>query len=911
MIGRRFGNYEVLEKIGQGGMGVVYRGRDVSLGREVALKFLPAEFSADAERLARFRNEAKLLAALNHVNIAAIYGLEEIDGVIFLAMEYVDGDELGESLRNAALPLEDALDFARQLAEGLESAHERGIIHRDLKPANLKTTAEGQLKILDFGLARAFAEDSTDSVDPLEAATMTAALTQNGAILGTAAYMSPEQARGSRIDQRTDIWSFGAILYEMITGERLFVGETNSDTMAAVLRADLDFALLPAETPEAVRRLIRRCLERDARRRLRDIGEARVRLEQWREDPGRMHEATSLMSGEALAYSSRRSLVPWLVTAVAVCAAGFMGWTLLRQQPAPAPLNDWAIEVMGEQDINPRLRRSVLISPDGAWYSWLTTDGIHLRSAAAREVKLLPGTSGPLAATFSPDSRWIAFMSGGGLYRINIEGGEPFRICDAPNSRGVAWVDENTMVFSDAISTGLKRIDMVTGEVFSVTAPDSSLNERSHRWPTVVPGQRGVLYECQFIGRDYDASDVRYLDLETGQSHTVHRGGAAPLALASGTLLFVRGHTIYAQRLDLDRMEMRGQPLAVREDVAASSGNQEDEDGSAEFTVDAQGTLFYLDMMGGVQEKTRLSWFHFDSGEIDPITEFADYGEYRISPDGSKLIAIIDRDGDMNLYVLDLVVGTELLLTSRPSMEYIGAWSPDSKRFYWTQSSDDGSRYEFWSRLVDGSQPAAHVATPDNRGNGGVWINSISADGRWLSGANFAGGNMMDLITMDLQEPEPAMMPFVVGPDPQDGSRFMADGRYIIYGTGIGDRGQMLIRRFPDTGAVWSLPGTERGWYTAEWNPGIGGVLAMDDRGIFEIPVDLGNETVTAGAPRLLVNPELSSNGRLIVGIQFHPDGKRAIVQMQERGNENATPSLAVVTGWEQDMLRRLDAGGF
>lgn len=910
MIGRRFGNYEVLEKIGQGGMGVVYRGRDVSLGRDAALKFLPAAFSADPERLARFRNEAKLLAALNHANIAAIYGLEEADGVIFLAMEYVDGQELGETLRNGALPLEEALDLARQFAEGLEAAHERGIIHRDLKPANLKTTAEGRLKILDFGLARAFAEDLSDSGDPLEAPTMTAALTMKGAILGTAAYMSPEQARGTRIDQRTDIWSFGAILFEMITGERLFSGETNSDTMAAVLRADLDFTQLPAETPEAVRRLIRRCLERDARRRLRDIGEARVRLEQWREDPDRMHEMTSLSGSEMAAYSPRRSSVPWLVAAVAICAVAALGWTVLRPQPEPVRVTDWAIEVTGEQHINSRTRQDVLISPDGTWYGWLTTDGIHIRSARSREVRLLPRTKEPLAATFSPDSRWIAFMSGGGLHRINVEGGEPFRICDAPNSRGVAWVDENTLVISDAISTGLKRIDARTGEVFPVTAPDSTRNERSHRWPTVVPGHRGVLFECQFISRDYDESDVRYLDLDTGLSHTVTRGGAAPLALASGALLFVRGHTIYAQHLDLKRMEVSGQPLAVREDVAASSGNQEDDDGAADFTVDGHGTLFYLDMMGGVREKTRLAWLHFDDAKIEPITDFADYSEIRISPDGSKLIATIDRDGDMNLYVLDLVIGTELLLTTRPSMEYVGAWSPDSRRFYWTQSSDDGSRYEIWSRLVDGSQPAEYVATPGN-GGAGVWVNSISADGRWLTGDNFAGGNMMDLFTMDLENPDAGITPFVVGPDNQGDAGFMADGRYVLYGTGDGGHWQLLVRRFPDTGAVWSLPGTERGWYSGVWNPGIDGVLAGDERGVFEIPVNLGTETVTVGVPRLLVKPEMNPQGRLIVDLRFHPDGRRAIVQLQEdRGSASVSPSLAIVTGWEQDMLRRLNAGG-
>ncbi|MFN2369689.1 MAG: protein kinase, partial [Candidatus Krumholzibacteriia bacterium] len=783
MIGRRFAHYEILEKNGQGGMGEVFRARDTRLERDVALKFLPPEFAADPERLARFRNEAKTLAVLNHPNIAAIYGLEQADGKPFLAMEYVGGEEVAQRVRRGPLERDEALELARQFTEGLEAAHERGIVHRDLKPANLKITPEGQLKILDFGLARAFVEDTGEPGNMLDSPTLTAALTQKGVILGTAAYMSPEQARGRKVDHRADIWAFGAILYEMLSGQRLFTGETISDTVAAVLRADLDLAALPADTPVGVRRLLLRCLERDTRRRLRDIGEARVRLERWRDDPDTIFESASLLDARVALAPPRRALVPWLVAGTAVAAAVVMGALLLTARPAPPRLSEWAVEVTGEERIDPKVRQNVLISPDGNWYGWQTLAGIHLRRLDAPQVRLLPGTAEAIASGFSPDSRWIAFITRGGLHRISVDSGAPFRICDASLSRGLAWVDEGTIVMSDGIATGLKRVDLESGEVTAVTAPDSTGRERSHRWPTAVPGRRGVLFECQYVGRDYDQSDIQYLDLDSGQRHTVHRGGAMPLARRSGHLLFVRGRTIYARRLDLQRMEAHGQPLAVREGIATSVGNQEDDDGSAQYTLDDEGNLFCLDMMGAAQERSQLAWLDLADASIEPISGFAAYGAFRIAPDGRKLVTSLDRDGDANLYVLDLDAGTELLLTTRPSLEYIGAWSPDSRRFYWTQSSDDGSRYEIWSRLVDGSQPAQHVATPPNQG-GGIWIDTVSPDNRWLGGSFFAGGDRNDLFTVDLGPAEPVDAFFVGGPESQFGMSFLDQGQYVIYGSG-------------------------------------------------------------------------------------------------------------------------------
>ncbi len=906
MNGRRIAQYEVLEKIGQGGMGEVWRARDTRLARDVALKFLPPDFAADPERVARFRNEARVLAALNHGNIAAVHGLEESDGELVLAMEYVDGEDLSERLRRAPLDRDEVLDLARQFAEGLEAAHERGIVHRDLKPANLKITADGRLKILDFGLARAFGGDDGDGGSSLDSPTLTAPLTQKGMILGTAAYMSPEQARGRSVDARTDIWAFGVILYEMLTGVRLFHGETVSDTVAAVLRADLDLTDLPADTPAGVRRLLRRCLERDARRRLRDIGEARVRLERWREDPDSIHESGGPSGTHMLAPRARRAWLPWTVAAVAVCAAMVLGWRQLRAPAAAPRVGDWLLELPGEADISRTNLNNVTVSPDGHWFCWLTADGIRVRAVDGQDVQLLPETAGVLTACFSPDSRWIAFVGRNGLQRISVSGGSPFRLTSADLTRGVAWVDAKTIVLCPGIVTGLLAVDVETGEVTRLTEPDKDKGERSHRWPTAVPGKRGVLFEVQHVGRDYDNSDIDYLDLDTGERRTVYRGGAAPLARAAGHLLFVRGASIFAIRLDLGRMVTEGLPVAVRDHVLASVGNQEDDDGSANYALDDAGDLFYLDNLGGGEEKSRLAWLTLSDGSIEPFSDFAAYGgEFRVSPDGRLLATAITRDGDRNLYVRDLASGNEQLLTNRVSVEYPGAWSPDSRRFYWTQASDDGSRFEIWSRLVDGSRPAEYVATPASES--GSWVSSISPNGRFLMGDCVAGGNLYDTFVLDLDDSTRTCLPGLTGPEYERNPGFVGDGTFFAYDLGNNARRQIMIRRFPDTGAVWSLPAAPAGWRRCHWSAAAGGAIARDDNGFFLLPVQQDGAALKIGAPRLLCDPRASALGRLITAWDVHPDGRRLVVMLQQSADTAAEgPSLAVVTGWERTVVRRL-----
>jgi serine/threonine-protein kinase len=898
---KKFGHYEVVGFVGRGGMGEVFRARDTRLDRDVAIKVLPAEFAGDPERLARFRREARLLASLHHTHIAAMHGLEETADGIFLVMELVEGEDLSERIERGALDLDDALDLARQFAEGLEAAHDKDIVHRDLKPANLKVTPEGTLKILDFGLARAYLGEQGEETELEHSPTITAALTGHGVILGTAAYMSPEQARGRKIDQRTDIWAFGAILFEMLSGARLFTGETVSDTMAAVLRADVPWDTLPANTPVGVRRLLERCLERDGRRRLRDIGEARVRLERWRDNPSTLDDSYSTVS-DSLPAPARRAPLPWILVAILLIVAGFLGTQLLLEEEFTSPLRYLKLDVEDESRIVENGVK-LAISPDGRWLAWNTTSGIYLRRVDEPKSTLLEDTSAAYGIGFSPDSRWIGFSARGYLWRVNVRGGAPIRICDSPTPRGFAWVDESTIVLTPGLTTGLHVVDLATGEVRQVTAPDLEALERSHRWPTVVPGTRNVLFECQFLGRDYDQSDIRMFSLDDEKVTTVYRGGAAPVANTFGQLLFVRDHTLFAVEWDGDGPAAGGLPVPVLQNLRASAGNQENDDGSASYAIDTLGNLLYIDQGGSEGTMSRLAWYDFETDEITPWGPAGLHSDAVLSRDGRLLAIAREREGNENLYVHEFETGDETMLTHRESVEYLGTFSPDSRYLYWSQSTDLGDKYEVWRRPVNGSEPAEFVAASPS--DAGFWPYGISPDGRWLGAAAWTGSTQRDLYVFDLEKPDESPQLFAGGEGNQSQIKWLNQD-FVFYTENAAPAGGIVLRRFPDTGAVWTFPPHPEGYRYAQASFDGMALLAVASDGIYRLPVDTTDGDVRMGRPSLLQN-RTAIDGARFLGELPYPDGVRSLVSIPETGQgELESASVVYVTGWAEDVRRRL-----
>ena len=575
--GTRVGPYEIVSLLGAGGMGEVYRAHDPKLNRDIALKVLPELFAVDLDRVARFKREAQVLASLNHPHIAAIYGFEETNGVQALALELVEGPTLADRIAQGPIPVDEALPIARQIAAALEAAHERGIIHRDLKPANIKLRPDGTVKVLDFGLAKALEPVAPVGGDATASPTITSpAMTQMGLILGTAAYMSPEQAKGRPTDKRSDIWSFGAVLHEMLSGQRTFKGDDIADTLAAVLRHDVDWTVLPAATPASVRYLLARCLERDVTRRLRDIGEARIQLEEL------MSGAVEQPASSHLAKRSiARRVAPAAIAALASSAltAALVLWMFTGRAAQNPPLVS-RFEIVpppGQALGNLDYVRAIAVSPDGRSIVSVARPErpqLAVRAINGLDVRLLSGTDSAKQPFFSPDSQWIGFHSGGNLKRVPVSGGVAIPIYSTSGKsgvgwggiRGASWGDDGSIVFA-TFAGELMSVPAGGGEPTVLTRPDPSKSEPRHWYPSILPGGRGILFTIT-VPDGTQSAQVAVLDLKTKQQKTLIREGSHAQYIPSGHLVYAAANTLRAVRFDLERLQVLSDPVTVVDDVS-------------------------------------------------------------------------------------------------------------------------------------------------------------------------------------------------------------------------------------------------------------------------------------------------------------------------------------------------------
>jgi serine/threonine-protein kinase len=606
-------------------MGEVYRARDTKLNRDVALKLLPEDLASDRDRLARLRREAQVLASLNHPHIAAIYGLEEADGKLALVLELVEGEALDERLARGPISVEEALPMARQIAEGLEAAHDKGIVHRDLKPSNVKLTKNGDVKILDFGLAKALGGEVTNEGDPSQSPTLSHRMTEAGVILGTAGYMSPEQARGKPVDRRADIWAFGVVLFEMLSGRRLFSGETVSDTIAAVLRQEIDWKALPASTPNSVRWLLERCLNRDPKQRLQAIGEARIAIDA-REARGAVPIARATpLWGRAL---------PWVMAGL-----GFaMTLWLSVRWPSPSGSTPARLSVELGADVSLAADRgsAAILSPHGSILTFVATKDtggqrqLYVRRLDELAASPLPGTEGAQSPFFSPDGQWIAFFADGKLKKISVTGGAAVSLCDATWVAGGAWADDGTIVFS--FSSGgdrrvsLHRVSPSGGTPEPLTTLEG--DERTQIWPQVLPGSRAVLYTGHSRLYGFDGASLVVQPLPKGARKVVLRGGYHGRYVGSGHLVYMHEGTLFAAPFDLGRLELTGSPVPALEGVTANPL-----DGATQYGLSGDGTLVYLP--GQSAELNAIQWMD-RQGKTTPLWPApAGLGNIFLSPDAS------------------------------------------------------------------------------------------------------------------------------------------------------------------------------------------------------------------------------------------------------------------------------------
>ncbi len=602
--GTRLGPYEITAPLGAGGMGEVYRARDTRLGRDVAIKALPAEFAQDAERLARFEREAKLLASLSHPNIAGIHGVEDADGTRYLVLEFVEGETLAARLARGPLPMDDALHICAMVAAAIETAHEAGIVHRDLKPGNVMIKPDGVVKVLDFGLAKAGAAGALSSDPNLSASpTLTHMATNAGVILGTAAYMSPEQARGKAIDRRTDIWSFGCVLYECLAGRPLFDGDTVSDLIAKILQTEPDWSALPAATPPRVRTLLARCLTKDAKQRLRDIGEARIALGDAARDSGTI-AATGM---PVRTGRGRRTLIQTgLVVATALIAIIAMRFS--SRPPAPPRV---ALSVMlpaGDRLDGGRENALVGIAPDGSAVVFAASTGtdnhrLFVRRLDRPDIVELPGTDDASAPFFSPDGEWVAFFADRHLLKTSVRGGTPVVLAEAGSNRGGAWLDDGSIVFTPTFASPLIQIDANGGNAHAITTLDSTKSERTHRWPCGLPGSKWVVFTVGVTNSPggYDDAAIEAVSVKSGERRVLAHGGCARYA-PGGHLIFARNGSLYAMPLDPDDPKGGATAVPVQDGVLGVTTS-----GIAFFDIARNGTLAMVPGRESTSD-ARLAW---------------------------------------------------------------------------------------------------------------------------------------------------------------------------------------------------------------------------------------------------------------------------------------------------------------
>ncbi|HEY2435065.1 MAG TPA: protein kinase [Vicinamibacterales bacterium] len=890
--GARLGSYEIDSPIGAGGMGEVYKATDTNLKRSVAIKVLPAAVADDIERLARFQREAEVLAALNHPNIAAIYRLERSEGTTALVMELVEGEDLSAVIARGPVPLVDALPMARQIADALDSAHEQAIVHRDLKPANIKVRPDGAVKVLDFGLAKAIDPAGGSSVDAMKSPTVTARATEMGIIVGTAAYMSPEQARGKAVDKRADIWAFGCVLYEMLSGRRAFGGESVSDTLSAVLRDPPDWGALPPSTPMGIRHLIERCLERDPKLRLRDIGDARLELAVPSAGPDDPSHPRTPQRGRRIGRAGWIALAA-LAGAIAVAAwprsvqpaADVARLTLAQTSGASLVIGDATPDLSISRDGRRIIYASRRLDPEGARVS--ATQLLSRRVDAFEPVALPNLGQNPHAPFFSHDGAWVVFQTSVGdqlapvLAKAPIAGGSLTALCPLArldDLRGASWDDEGHIVFATARRwAGLFQVSANGGTPVVLTTPDRSRGELLHVWPDVLPGGAGTLFT---IMREDGNLAIAVLPRGATTWRVLVPDGSMPRYLADGHLVYIVRGVLYGTGFDLRTLTVTTPPVALVDGILTK------DTGAADYSVAANGTLAYV----AAEHRDALSrvvWLHRD-GTTDALPlEPKPYRAAHVSPDGHRIALSILDHGVSGLWVFDTTNDGFTRVTPREESVDDFAWSPDGRRLVFWSNAQKG----LFTIAADGGDRSEKLAGTDS---GRFYPTAWSPDGRTI--AYIQEYPTLSLFGVSTAPPH-AVRPLASGVGAQVEATFSPNGKWITHIDFEGGTPEIVVGPAGDATRSWPIaPSGRHPTWTADGR----GVQYLDGPSISRIAIN-PDSGMPVGRPVKVVDLPRTSRNR---SIEMSTDGRFLIL---ERVDEAAGPSeIRVVLNWIQTVRTKL-----
>ncbi len=905
MIGETVAHYRVTSKLGAGGMGEVFRATDSKLNREVALKLLPEHFASDRERMGRFHREAQVLASLSHPNIAGIYGLEESGARSALVMELVEGDDLSVRLDRGPIPMLESLRMAQQIAEALEAAHDKGIIHRDLKPANIKITPDGQVKVLDFGLAKALDGNGTTSlVDAGASATLSLANTRAGIVMGTVAYMSPEQASGSPVDKRSDVWSFGVVLFEMLAGRRLFEGETTSHTMADVLRADIDWTKLPASTPGSIRTLLERCLERDRKRRLQAIGEARITIEDYlaHASPSGSRSSAAPIHAPAPASPSR---VPWMIAALATLSLLAALGLLWRQRGNDTDRLVLRADMrLSDVPLYTDVGSSIELSPDGTRLVYIAgstqTQQLYLRALNQLDgTKIAEGNTGsnsPYHPFFSPDGQWLGYVTASELRKVPVSGGTPLTLCKVTRSRGASWAPDGTIVFAPNPSSGLFRVSAAGGEPQPLTTLDKSKKEATHRWPQVLPGGKAVIFTSHTQATsDFDNATIEAVTLATGERKVLQKGGSYGRYVPSGHLVYVSKAALFAVPFDLSRLEATGSPAPVVQNVFWNPT-----EGAAQFTFSSTGVLTYL---RGGPEVAKYPIVSVDrrGGTSKLLDEAGAYGNPRLSPDGKRLALTVLKDGNFDIWVYDLERGVPTRLTFHDAPETEQVWSPDGRSLAF--SSGRSGADNLYRKRADGSGDEERLTTSDNP----MWANAWSRDGRSLVLVGMGANGNFDVSMLTLEDKK--VHPLIASSFREADPALSPDGRWLAYTSDEAGRLEVYVRPYPSGSGRWQV--SDNGGGFPRWAGNGRELFYRVDGGIMAASIEATGDSISTGKPTRLFTggfrgglTGVSIGGNTFADYDVSADGQHFVMFPSMDAESANRGVVTLVTQWFDELTR-------
>jgi Tol biopolymer transport system component len=884
--GSRLGVYEITALIGEGGMGQVYRATDTKLKRQVAIKILPPAVAADADRLARFQREAEVLASLNHPNIAHIHGLEESGGTIALVMELVEGDDLSQRIARGAIPVDEVLPIAKQISDALEAAHEQGIVHRDLKPANIKVRDDGMVKVLDFGLAKLVDATATAGSNPDVTASPTitspAMMTGAGIVLGTAAYMSPEQAKGRPVDKRADIWAFGVVLYEMLTGRRAFEGQDVSDLLVAVLSKDVNLETLPTGVSTRLRALLRDCLVRDPKQRLRDIGDARLVLDKI--IAGAPDDGMAATAATATVAPSSRAL-PWaLVSTLSVVAAAMMVlWAPWRaEKPSDRPLARLDLD-LGDDVSLPApagAGSSIAVSPDGTRLAYVSgaPTRLFVRRLDQPKATELPGTQGATQPVFSLDGQWIAFVSGTRLGKIAVDGGAVVQLGDFANIRGISWSEDGSLFIGPK---KLLRIPAREGTPETIAEPRNA--EIGLISSPELPGGRAMLTAVDNPG-PVDKTTIDVITLADRQRRTVVQGGASPRYLATGSgtghLVYVSGATLFAIPFDPRTLTTRGPAVPIVDDVAHDS-----QVGTGQFDVSRTGTLVYRRAIGGASPLLTLQWLDA-SGKREPVgAKPAVYRDVSVSPDGTRVALVLLEGASQDIWVYDLRRDVMTRITFGDSQYRNPLWSPDGR--YIVFSGVGKGLYQI--RADGGTQPQPLLTLGTNI----QFSLSFSPDGKWLAVGEDPRIQIVSIVAQGGWLKAGTPEPFSKSGLNERSPSFSPDGRWLAYESDQSGTNEVYVRPFPsrssDSGGQWRV--SNSGGSLPRWSRNGRDLLYQSGDQIMAVRYTASANAFIAEKPRVW----LARLGGLGALWDTTPDGTRVIAVAGAGGTEVLRPEHEIV----------------